>query len=203
MKVSIEHYPAHRKEAFANISVPQMAGILGRIAGEVGSTIELLPDGGDYPHLVVAVDAGHFTVTAFVGEDELYDRVGNQTAVDKVDLVIGGQLIEGVPGRFVLDRDQVQQVLNDFIASRRWVVSNDWVRQDRGAGCSRPPNQLGPGVSRWVPTIGWQASSILRLLFESAGATDRHASVSIDPMKVFKRAADRAACCGPSGKGAR
>ena len=133
MRVAIQHYqPSYRAEKLTEVSAAQLEEILHRVAVETGSTLEVKPAHGEYPSLIVAVDAGRFTVTAIVGPDAFYDRLGDPNAVGSVALVIGGQLIDEVPARFVLNLQQVREVTGDYAAADRFTIARDWVRQGLG-----------------------------------------------------------------------
>ena len=126
MKALVQHFPG--EEQLEHVSVEQLMAILRQIEGERGSTIEVRRDEGEYPRLIVAVDQGRFTATALMN-DEFYDRVGDADAVGVTELVIGGQLVEGLPARFVLNPEQAREVLKEFISTDQWTVSAGWISQ--------------------------------------------------------------------------
>jgi len=133
VRVAIQHYQtSYREEKLTEVSAAQLEEILNRVAVETGSTLEVKPVRGEYPSLIVAVDADRFTATAIVGPDAFYDRLGDPSAVGTIALVIGGQLIDEAPARFVLNLQQALQVASDYAATGRFNIARDWVRQGLG-----------------------------------------------------------------------
>lgn len=129
MKANVQHYPGGREEEVRPASAFHMATLLGQLEAEAGSTLEVAPDSGEYPRVIVGIDRGRFMAMALISPDEFYDRVGDPTAPGFVELVLGGQSVDGVPSRFVLTREQAQQALGEFLTAHNWPVSSDWIRQ--------------------------------------------------------------------------
>jgi len=132
MKANVQHYPGGREEEFVRVSDSQFATLLGHLEDETGSTLEVTPDSGEYPRVIVGVDKGRFMAMALISNDEFYDRVGDPTAQGVVELVLGGQSVDGVPSRFVLSREQALKALEEFVTADDWPASNDWIRQGPG-----------------------------------------------------------------------
>lgn len=133
MRVAIQNHKAsYREQKLTEVSAAQLEGIFHDTATETASTLEVKPDRGEFPSLIVAVDAGRFTATAIVGPDAFYDRLGDPDAAGTVSLVIGDQLIDEVPARFVLNLQQALQVVRDYAATDRFTVAGGWVRQGLG-----------------------------------------------------------------------
>jgi hypothetical protein len=106
-----------------------LATLLGHLQHETGSTLEVAPDSGEYPRIIVGVDSGRFMAMALISSDELYDRVGDPTAPGVVELILGGQSVDDVPRRLVLSRAQAEKALEEFVTAGNRPVSNDWIRQ--------------------------------------------------------------------------
>jgi hypothetical protein len=132
MKANVQHYPGGREEEFARVSASQLVTLLGHLEAETGSTLEVAPDSGEYPRVIVGVDRGRFMAMALISPDEFYDRLGDPTAPGVVELILGGQSVDDVPSRFVLSREQAREALEEFVTANNWPVSNDWIRQGPG-----------------------------------------------------------------------
>lgn len=78
--------------------------------------------------LLVSASGGMFTVTAILGEDDFYDRVGVPDAPGRVHFVQGGQAVE-VPARHVVDSVAAEAAIVDFISGVAFEVTTGWERQ--------------------------------------------------------------------------
>src|SRR5258708_20931409 len=103
MKANVQHYPGGREEEFARVSASQLATLLGHLEAETGSTLEVAPDSGEYPRVIVGVDRGRFMAMALISPDEFYDRLGDPMAPGLVQLILRGPTAADFPSSSLLN----------------------------------------------------------------------------------------------------